>query len=88
MPEQGLQLSDNALWHEIENIMAPGHGDRAAAGASLANLDAGRALARTQSSLLRAPDPVVAVLMATLERRVTEGRATLPEPRNKSRDPS
>jgi hypothetical protein len=81
-------MDASALWPAIEKMLAPGEGDRAAAAAILEDIEAGTALARTQSSLLRAPDPVVAVLFSTLEHRVAGGKASLAEPRYNSADPS
>jgi hypothetical protein len=81
-------IAESALWPGIEKILAPSDGDRAAASAILADIGAGTALARTQSSLLRAPDPVVAALFSTLEQRVAGGKALLVDPRHSRADPS
>ena len=81
-------IAASALWPEIEKILVPGIGDRSDANAILADIEAGKALARTQSSLLRAPDAVVAVLFSTLERRVAEGRIPLADPLHSTGDPS
>ena len=88
VPRPVDSIDAGSLWPEIEKILAPGQGDRAASDAILADIEAGTALARTQSSLLRAPDPVVAALLSTLERQVAEGRASLPDQRHSATDPS
>ena len=88
LPRAVTSIDASALWPEIEKVLAPGSGDRAAAEDILADIEAGTALARTQSSLLRMPDSVAASLFSALERRVVEGRAQLAEPRQRSGDPS
>ncbi|MFH2115513.1 MAG: hypothetical protein ABIJ86_13505, partial [Spirochaetota bacterium] len=83
-----ISTDARALWPEIEKILAPGQGDRAAAAAILADIEAGTALARTQTSLLLAPDPVVAALFATLEHQVAAGKIPLVDPPHRSDDPA
>jgi hypothetical protein len=88
VPRPAVSIDANLLWQKIEEILAPGQGDRAAAEAILADIEAGPALGRTQTSLLIAPDPVVAALFASLERRVAGGRFPLADPPHSTGDPS
>jgi hypothetical protein len=88
IPGSAATIAGHLLWQEIEGVLSPGKDDRAAAESILADIEAGTALTRTQTSLLRMPNAAAAALMASLERRVAEGRATLPDPRRRTGDPS
>jgi len=82
VPDLGGYSGAMPIWNEIERVLAPDHDDRAYAEQLLAEILDGVPIARTQTSLLRASDRVMAALYAKLERERSPARphATDPSP--------
>jgi len=68
-PAPGRYSGAMALWNDIERALSPGREDSEFAGRLIADLEAGAALARTQTALLRAGDAAMAAFYSMLESR-------------------
>lgn len=68
------------IWNDIEKVLAPDHDDTAFAEQLLADIRDGVPVARTQTSLMRVGDRVIAALYAMLERERPPSRPHAEEP--------